>query len=226
MYYGKTPIEAEISVGNHELLISKAGYETQKVLVVIKEGVTDQSIILEKKITKQADIELIKKNENTISNRNEVSKYYFGIAGDVGHLMDIGLEFGAYFSHFNIEAYGNYGLQTTEFYSYENTYIVRPFSYGGRIGVGIPAGNSLLFTPQFGAGCLMVYGEDTRAYSTTLSLGMRCEWSCLGKLGISVVPEYAWGIKSDVMHKLALISPIVERWCSGFGVRFGMFVNF
>ena len=38
IYYGKTPIEAEVSVGNHELLISKNGYLSQNEDLLIVYG--------------------------------------------------------------------------------------------------------------------------------------------------------------------------------------------
>ena len=101
-----------------------------------------------------------------------------------------------------------------------------PVSFGGRVGVGIPAGKYFRFTPQFGVGGLMVTGDSTRARATTLSLGVRCEWQCLGVLGISVTPEYAWAVKSDTMNRLIEVCPVVGRWCSGFGARIGVFYKF
>ena len=166
----------------------------------------------------------VKKDE--ITSKKKTSSYYVEFTGNVGHLVGVGLNVGAYFSLFNIEAYGNYGLQEGEFYTLYETFTIMPVSFGGRVGVGIPAGKSFLFTPQFGAGALMVLGENTRALATTLSCGVRCEWKCLGKFGFSVTPEYVWAQKSDVMQRLTGVCSIAERWCSGFGARIGLFFKF
>lgn len=239
---GKTPVEIkDLIIGSHVLEVSKKGYKSKRVTVDIKENeATEQSVTLEKeavkkpvaepvkkkKTAKKTAAEPVKKKEKIKVKRYNLSGYYVELAGNVGHLMDIGLNAGAYFSYFNIEAYGNYGLQRGEFYSTDRIYRVSPVSFGGRIGVGIPAGMSFRFTPQFGAGGLMVAGDETRAYATTLSLGVRCEWECLGHFGISVTPEYVWGIKSDTMQRLTSVCPIAERWCSGFGARIGIFFYF
>ena len=237
--YGKTPIEIKnLLIGSHMLKISKNGYESKSLTVYIKEGETaEQSVTLEKEVVKKSEpvkknevksvkkpkVKPAKKQKTPIVSRERISKYYVELAGNVGHLMDIGLNAGAYFSRFNIEAYGNYGLQKGEFYTFDKTFNVLPVSFGGRVGIGIPAADSFLFTPQFGVGGLMVTGEGTRALATTFSLGVRCEWECLGILGISVTPEYVWASKSDVMNRLTYICPITERWCSGFSARFGVF---
>ncbi len=238
---GKTPIEIkDLLIGSHVLEVSKKGYKSRTLTVDIKEGkTTQQSVTLEKEkavekvepvkkeeTAKKPAAEPAKKKEKTTAKRRRLSGYYAELTGKVGHLMDIGLNVGAYFSYFNIEAYGNYGLQRGEFYSVKETFSVAPVSFGGRIGVGIPVGLSFRFTPQFGAGGLMVTGDNTRAWATTLSLGVRCEWECLGRFGLSVTPEYVWAIKSDVMKRLIEVCPVAGRWCSGFGARFGIFFKF
>ena len=226
---GKTPIEIkDLLIGSHVLEISKKGYKSKTLTVDIREGkITEQSVTLEKEVAeKKTTVEPAKKKEKTTAKRRRLSGYYVELAGNVGHLMDIGLNAGAYFSYFNIEAYGNYGLQKGEFCSLKETYSVVPVSFGGRVGVGIPAGKYLRFTPQFGVGGLMVTGDSTRVWATTLSLGMRFEWQCLGVLGISVTPEYMWGLKSNTMNRLTVVCPFAGRWCSGFGARFGIFLKF
>ena len=232
--YGKIPIEiTDLLIGSHMLYVSKEGHKTNTQTVDTRESeTTEQSVALEKDVVRKPEIartpmvEPAKKKEKTTVKRDRLYGYYVELAGNVGHLMDIGLNAGAYFSHFNIEAYGNYGLQKGEFYTLYKVFTVMPVSFGGRVGVGIPAGMSFRFTPQFGAGGLMVAGDETCAFATTLSLGVRCEWECLGRFGISVTPEYAWAIKSDVMKRLTSVCPVAGRWCSGFGARFGIFFKF
>ncbi len=247
----KASIEIKELMADYRVLeILKKGYESKQQTVDIKDGEsTGQSVTVE---NKEPVAEPVENKENDIATGNGLSNdyveltgnvehfvkknysarrkissnYYVELSGNVGHLMEIGLNVGAYFSLFNIEAYGNYGLQKGEFYTLYNTHTVMPVSFGGRVGVGIPVGKSFFFTPQFGAGALMVLGEDTRALATTLSCGVRCEWKCLGKFGFSVTPEYVWAQKSDVMQKLTGVCSIAARWCSGFGARIGVFFKF
>ena len=161
------------------------------------------------------------------TSRRERACGYVELAGILGQPMGIGLNAGGYISRFNIEAYGSYGLGSKTLYSTDGAaYKVAPFSYGARLGYAFGAGNSFAFTPQLGVGGLTVYGEGVRAMATTVSLGVRCELFFTKNIGMSIAPEYVYGIKSDTMKQLTSTAPSVGKWCSGFAARVGLYFNF
>ena len=161
------------------------------------------------------------------TSRRERGCGYVELAGILGQPMGVGLNAGGYISRFNIEAYGNYGLSSKTLYSNDGAaHKVAPFAYGARLGYAFAAGNSFAFTPQLGVGGLTVYGEGVRALATTVSLGVRCELFFTKNIGMSIAPEYVYGIKSDTMKQLASTAPSVGKWCSGFSARVGLYFNF
>ncbi len=233
--YGKTPSQIKnLLVGSHAVEVSKPGYKAKTLTVDIKENeTTERSVTLEKSVA----VKEVKKTADAPrknASRGQRNSAYIELAGSVGRLMDIGLNAGAYFSMFNIEAYGYYGLQSGTFRSNR----ISPLSYGGKIGVAIQAGKSFAFTPQFGAGAMMAWGggtestdgvdisNHTRVTIATLSLGARCEYFITRHLGVSVTPEYTWGFESENMNWLAEHCSIVKQWCGGYNLRLGFYYNF
>lgn len=222
--YGKTPTVIEnLLVGSHNVEISKTGYKEKLLTVAIKENeTTEHSVVLEKSVAPKEP-----KKTTDISGKNasrrQGNSAYVELAGSVGRIMDIGLNAGAYFSMFNIEAYGYYGLQSGTYHS--NTY--SPVSYGGRIGYAIPVWKGFAFTPQFGVGAMMAWGREyMRVTISTVSLGVRCECFFTNRLGLSITPEFTWGAESENMDMLIGACPDVKQWCDGFSTRFGLYFNF
>ena len=220
---GKTPAQIKnLLVGYHEVEILKSGYKSSLLTVAIKENeTTEQSVVLEK----SAAVKDTPKTANTLrknASRRQRSCAYVELAGSLGRLMDIGFNAGANFSMLNVEAYGYYGLQSGTF----QLHSISPLSYGGKIGIALQAGNSFAFTPQFGVGAMMAWGENVRVTITTLSLGTRCEYFITKHLGLSITPEFTWGFESKTMNMLAEYSPIVKQWCNGFNMRLGFYYNF
>lgn len=233
--YGTTPMTIDdLLIGEHVIAISKFGYENKKLTVTVKKGeCAELNVELEKSIKNKsldksvdkvtaARTDAVRKN----SCRYKKNSFYMELTGAVGHLMDVGLNAGCYLSVFNMELYGYYGLQKGIFYSYEKSYNVCPVSFGGRLGVAIPIVKSFVFTPQFGVGTLIVTGNEVCVSALTLSLGVRSEYFFTKKIGISITPEYVWDCKSDAMKTLLNVCPIVDKWCSGFNARFGVYYNF
>lgn len=197
-------------------VIQTAEEEVKNEIANTKVSVVESPMIVTEESQKTADV-LIKN-----MSRRQRNCAYVELAGSFGHLMGIGLNAGAYFSMFNIEAYGYYGLQSEKYYEYRFS----PLLYGGKVGVAIQAGKSFAFTPQLGAGVMMILGEHIRVTIPTLSLGARCEYFITKHLGLSITPEYTRRFDSEVMSIIAEQCPIVEQWYNGFNVRLGFYYNF
>ena len=154
----------------------------------------------------------------------------------VGSMTTVGGGLGAYLSGFNLEFNVRYGLSQSEpiFWNtpkeqpYEYTY--RPLAFDFRLGYGFIVANRIRFTPQLGAGLVLISGKGdhgkSSAYVMNAFAGCRAEFALLRNLSVYVTPGMNVAVSKGTNYKmLSDVSPTIKGWGNGFNLLLGLSVN-
>lgn len=253
---GQSPqIISNIKSGNHQLSVSKPGYETQQVQIVVEADKTTEYNIVLKTGTKPSPA----RNEDKVK-RNDQSKLagvapkpvisrnlplvYADVNYTVGSVSGLGLDFGTYIGNFNVEASFIKGMGSSEtVYWLDGTaspygYVYSPTLIGLKAGYCIAPNEHFRLTPQLGLYAGLIggsveekgKGKDPEIVSASVvpaSVGVRLEYCITRNFGLVLSPELLFAVQQgETFEALSSVSDDVKGFGSGFNCGIGIFVNF
>jgi len=201
---------------------------------------------LKEKTTYVLRLELAERAPRIESNLIKPNGGYFEGCFQIGNLMSAGGALGWYFSNINVEANFLIGLSKSDeiFWNSSNTseshlptsYTYNYLNFGGKVGYGFLLSNHFRLTPQIGIsmtslkGTLQNAGESggiKNTYVTTASMGARLHYAFTSYFGISIAPEYSFGLsKGKAFDTMADVSSKIKKLESGFNCKIGFNVFF
>ncbi len=178
--------------------------------------------------------------------REVLKKYSLYLEGQgtylAGDIRFAGGAIGTNLAAFNLEGLCSYGLLTTkEIYwynssgtSYQPEYSVmyRPYVLGARMGLQARLGRLMTFTPQAGINYTMLVGPGWKGSghgANCLSFvgGARIFIAFAPFIGISINPEYSYGLKESEMYRLISdADPTLNDFKTGFSASAGLVLFF
>lgn len=228
-YYGQTPRNIELIIGNHILEMSKSGYYTKTGSFVVKEDdTTEVNFNLESKSNKVSDYtygegktvykrarsKIVTNDDDKLVKRTD---FYAGagigydLGGDYDAALVVPVVFGIHANKFNLEFNFEY-CRSAGWYEYDE----RVYSLGVKLGYGFLIGKRFKLTPQVGYRATSIsdyydyYGDDNY-FDSNVSFSIRSYLAISRKFGVSLTPEYALGGETAGFNiKLAFL------FCAGF----------
>lgn len=222
-FKGNTPYTYNGEIGDHDVKIIYNGYKPVEKKVYF--GNDDQLYFpLRKQYVKPKD-------------------FYIEAGMGLGSAMNVTAAVGVHLSNFNIEVDYSYGLSKSptiywnpigdnDTYPHECTYSPS-LIFGGKLGYGIIAGNRIKLTPQLGFRITKL-SEDSSgskhisgANCTSATLGVRAYFAISSHFGISLAPEYAFGVKkSEGFKTLSDFTSKIKNMAEGFNAKFALVLTF
>ena len=214
---GSTTLKKEMGPGFYNVTAKRYGYKTYSKRMYI--DVANPYVRI--KLAKQH----MRKNA-----------FYLGADGQFGALAAFGGTMGFYAGGFNMEGFCMKGFGSeTVYWCSSGEADAQPsepveeelklgLCAGGKVGYGVIVGTRLRFTPQVGCTYLSAKGDQTKAYALSGTVGLRMEVALASRLGLSVTPEFAFGLKqSDSFERLSAVLPGMEDWTKGFCCKVELF---
>ena len=235
--YGVTPRNInDQMIGNHIVTISMDGYKSKSQYFNIKENeTTTVDVVLESIFMRKQNARSKEKATKVAkqTNASSTSCGYIQASAQVGTMMGYGANAGAYISGFNIEAYATMTMAKETVPMYNTSTLatseasISGMMFGGKLGWGIKAGESVRITPQIGAGVLNVSGDGVGSNATCATAGVRVEIDFTNNVGLSLAPEGQFAVsKKEVFKQLEEVSSKIKGWGTGANLRIGLYVRF
>lgn len=224
---GNTPYTYDGNVGEHQIRLEKDGY-----------------LPLGNKAFFGSSDELIYSLQRKVVKDNE---FYFEVGAGLGSDLNMTAAIGMELAKFNLEVdysysfkkapviYWNYVGDEVKSYIY-NYYEASKYSpsliLAGKLGYCVAAGARYKITPQLGVRFVR-FGEDP--YSEfiygpnclSMSVGIRGYFAISSLFGISLTPEYAFGVKRSEGYKMLTdVSSKIKNYAEGFNAKIAFVVSF
>lgn len=202
---------------------------------------------LESKSTYIMVVEL-PKNESSQHQRVSFKSNGVYIEGNfqIGNYMSFGGSLGVYYSNINVEVNYLAGMsESDEIYwnASESNGALLPSSYtykatciGSKVGYGFLFTNNIRFTPQIGVNVISLKGSQKNhgetvgvdeTFVSTASIGVRFHIALVSKVGISISPEYSFGVaKGKAFDSMAEVSSKIKHLEGGFNCKLGINIFF
>lgn len=158
------------------------------------------------------------------------NEFYMQAGYDVADFSAVNFGLGGYIHNFNLEGNYIYGLSKGEMiYWNDMTGEIPPFdvtyklAHGAnvKLGYGFQINSRIRITPQVGCQFIMLkdeYSLDKLNNATSVTAGARFNVALAPHLGLSVSPEYMWGVyKSDLFKELSEVSSKIKGYSDRFG---------
>lgn len=156
--------------------------------------------------------------------------------------MSFGGSLGVYYSNINFEIdylAGTFESEEIFWNTSASTGALLPTSYtytptciGSKVGYGFIFTNNIRFTPQIGINVTSLKGLEKNhgetigvdeTFVSTASIGVRFHIALASKFGISISPEYSFGVaKGKAFDTMAEASSKIKRLEGGFNCKFGI----
>lgn len=230
---GTTPYTFETTIGEHKITLKKDGYKD-----------FDKKMDLGSRDT----IPIVLKAKTEARYCLHWKEFYLeaGLTQKFGYGSCITADLGFHFGRFNMEFGYSYGFakSPTIYWSDPSTEIVYERTYQpmlnvtGKIGCGFGIGTRVKITPQVGYSFTRLSSQGTSkesgdlgfyngAYSSSITAGLRLYLAIVPTFGISVTPEYDFGIhKSDGYKILSDLTPKIKSMSEGFNIKFSLVLSF
>lgn len=160
--------------------------------------------------------------------------FYIGLGMSVGSCMSVDATMGFNVKNVNVEGFYSYGLKESPSiywmpagnnpYDYPESDCFRAsIIAGGKIGYSFLLGNRLKITPQAGCKFTSFSGNIENLNCMGATVGARVYLAFSRRFGLSVTPEYCFGImKGDEYKAVSEICPEVKNMAEGFNVKFAL----
>lgn len=164
----------------------------------------------------------------------------------IGNYMSFGGSLGVYYSNVNVEIDYLAGTFESEeiFWNVSastgallpTSYTYKPTSIGCKVGYGFLFTNNIRFTPQIGVNVISLKGSQKNrgetvgvdeTFVSTASIGARFHIALVSIIGISISPEYSFGLaKGKAFDSMAETSNKIKHLEGGFNCKFGINIFF
>lgn len=224
---GNTPYTYDGNVGEHQIRLEKDGY-----LPLGKKAFFGSSDVL----TYSLQRKVVKDNE-----------FYFEAGAGLGSDLNMTTAIGMELAKFNLEVDYSYSFKKAPviYWNYVgdevksvvyNNYKACKYSpsliLAGKLGYCVAAGARYKITPQLGVRFVR-FGEESSSNfiygpnCLSMSVGIRGYFAISTRFGISLSPEYAFGVnKSEGYKMLTDVSSKIKNYAEGFNAKIAFVVTF
>lgn len=160
--------------------------------------------------------------------------FYIGLGMSAGSCMSVDAAMGFNVKNVNVEGFYSYGLKESPSIYWlpagdnsseypESDSFRASIIAGGRIGYSFLLGNRLKVTPQAGCKFTSISGNVETLNCLGATAGARIYLAFSRRFGLSVTPEYCFGImKGDEYKAVSEICPEVKKMAEGFNVKIAL----
>ena len=209
-----TPCSYTGKIGEHEVEVWTYGYDKIK-----------------KRMTLGKEPRVHFKLKPSIIKRTD---FYIGLGMSAGSCMSVDATMGFNVKNVNVEGFYSYGLKESPSIYWlpagdnsseypESDSCRASIIAGGRVGYSFLLGNRLKVTPQAGCKFTSISGNVETLNCLGATAGARIYLAFSRRFGLSVTPEYCFGImKGDEYKAVSEICPEVKKMAEGFNVKIAL----
>ena len=221
---GVTPLETEMSSGDYRINIQRFGYKPFDSMVHLDATDSELSVNLPRQYFKRSGFYLAGLTD---------------IMPPLGNNINVGGALGFFIGGFNIE--GSYFVELdakemSQVYfisgqqdkSSKLVYYSANSSIGAKLGYGMLVGHRMRLTPQVGATCLSIKGEDkSESYLVSTDVALTVELALVNHVALYVSPYYSIPVKKgELFESISNVSSLASKYRNGFGVSGGLSLYF
>ncbi|MBQ0095525.1 MAG: PEGA domain-containing protein [Bacteroidetes bacterium] len=216
---GITPFQKEMSSGDHDIRLSKQGYETYHKTMHIDAIHPEISIDMPKRLLTRNQLQL---------------SALYGLGGDIDfsagiYLHDLNMEIGYYSP--NKDKVTIYWVTDPATEASSTRYVECQYQCKSKLsavlGYGIRLNNMFRITPQAGVSNLVIQSEDQETGVLSAMAGLKLEYSPLRHIALVARPSYLKPVRmGPIAEQLDKYTSLVCDWCSGFAAEIGVELYF